>query len=84
MQQSSIFSGDQVRSVFVSDVHLGCKYCHAEALSTFLEEHEPEYVYIVGDFIDGWRLKRAWHWRPAYNRIFHRFYATAGAWATPL
>jgi UDP-2,3-diacylglucosamine pyrophosphatase LpxH len=72
MEKCSIFHVSRVRSIFVSDVHLGCKYCHAETLSAFLEEHEPEYVYLVGDFIDGWRLKRVWHWRPAYDRIFQR------------
>jgi UDP-2,3-diacylglucosamine pyrophosphatase LpxH len=72
MENHAIFSGNRIRSIFVSDVHLGTKYCHAEALAVFLQEHEPEYIYLVGDFIDGWSLKRAWHWRPAYNRILHR------------
>jgi UDP-2,3-diacylglucosamine pyrophosphatase LpxH len=41
-------------------------------LLSFLQQHDPEYVYLVGDFIDGWRLKKSWHWRPEYNQIFHR------------
>ncbi|MCL4206455.1 MAG: UDP-2,3-diacylglucosamine diphosphatase [Pirellulaceae bacterium] len=62
----------RVRSIFVSDVHLGCRYAHAGALLDFLMQHDPEYVYLVGDVIDGWQLKRRWHWRPEYNQIFHR------------
>jgi UDP-2,3-diacylglucosamine pyrophosphatase LpxH len=61
-----------VRSIFVSDVHLGCRYAQAEALLSFLMQHNPEYVYLVGDVIDGWQLKRRWHWRSEYNQIFHR------------
>jgi UDP-2,3-diacylglucosamine pyrophosphatase LpxH len=61
-----------VRSIFVSDVHLGCRYARAEALLDFLKQHNPEYVYLVGDVIDGWQLKRRWHWRSEYNQIFHR------------
>ncbi len=61
-----------VRSIFVSDVHLGCRYAQAEAFLSFLMQHNPEYVYLVGDVIDGWELKRRWHWRAEYNQIFHR------------
>jgi UDP-2,3-diacylglucosamine pyrophosphatase LpxH len=38
----------------------------------FLHCHEPEFLYLVGDIIDGWRLKRSWYWRPVYNLIFER------------
>lgn len=61
-----------IRSIFVSDVHLGCRYAQAEAFLSFLMQHTPEYVYLVGDVIDGWELKRRWHWRSEYNQIFHR------------
>ena len=62
----------RVRSIFVSDVHLGCRYAHADALLDFLKQHDPEYVYLVGDVIDGWQLKRRWYWQPEYNQIFYR------------
>ena len=62
----------QVRSVFVSDVHLGCKFGNAEAFLEFLNSVQPEYLYIVGDFIDGWRLKRSWHWTDTYSFILKR------------
>jgi UDP-2,3-diacylglucosamine pyrophosphatase LpxH len=63
-----------VRSIFVSDVHLGCKHAKADRLLTLLTEHDPEYLYIVGDFIDGWQLKRRWHWSPVYSRILMRLF----------
>lgn len=62
----------KVRSVFVSDVHLGCKFGNSEAFLDFLNSVQPESLYIVGDFIDGWRLKRAWHWSDTYSFILKR------------
>jgi UDP-2,3-diacylglucosamine pyrophosphatase LpxH len=61
-----------VRSIFISDAHLGCRYTHAEALLAFLRNHQPQYLYIVGDFIDGWRLKRSWYWSDTYTYLLKR------------
>ena len=60
------------RTLFISDVHLGCRYAQAERFMTFLESVNPERLYIVGDFIDGWRLTKRWHWQRVYVRIFQR------------
>ena len=60
------------RTLFISDVHLGCRYAQAEKFLAFLEQVQPEQIYIVGDFIDGWRLSRRWHWQPVYVRILQR------------
>lgn len=60
------------RTLFVSDVHLGCRYSQAEHLYSLLISTQPERLYLVGDFIDGWRLKRRWHWREIYIRILQR------------
>ncbi len=62
----------RLRTLFVSDVHLGCRYSQAEEFLAFLEGIEVERLYLVGDFIDGWRLKRRWHWQAVYVRIFQR------------
>lgn len=56
-----------IRSIFVSDVHLGCKYSQADALLAFLRNHEPQHLYLVGDFLDGWRLSRSWYWNDTYT-----------------
>jgi len=46
------------RSIWISDVHLGTRGCQAEMLLDFLKYTESEYLYLVGDIIDGWRMKR--------------------------
>lgn len=68
-----------VRSVFISDTHLGCKYSQADSLVAFLDEISPDYLYLVGDFIDGWRLRRSWHWQPAFSRVLRRLLDLAKA-----
>jgi UDP-2,3-diacylglucosamine pyrophosphatase LpxH len=61
-----------VRTVFVSDIHLGCRHSQAAAFLDFLESVEPRQLYLVGDFIDGWKLRRRWRWDPVYSRILLR------------
>lgn len=69
----------RVRAIFISDVHLGCKYAQAEALLAFLSQHQPQTIYLVGDIIDGWRLKNSWHWEPVYNQILRRLWELAAS-----
>ena len=61
-----------VRSLFISDLHLGFRHSRARELLDFLMKHEPEYLYLVGDFIDGWSLQKGWHWQPECNLIVAR------------
>lgn len=61
-----------VRTVFVSDIHLGCRHSQAAAFLRFLESIQPRQLYLVGDFIDGWKLRRRWRWNPIYTRILLR------------
>lgn len=61
-----------IRSLFVSDIHLGCKHAQAAEFLELINRFEPENLYIVGDFIDGWKLKRKWRWLPVYDKIFQR------------
>lgn len=60
------------RSVFISDIHLGTKGCQAELLLDFLREVEADTWYLVGDIVDGWRLKRKWHWPQAHNDVVQK------------
>ncbi|HEY3963187.1 MAG TPA: UDP-2,3-diacylglucosamine diphosphatase [Planctomycetaceae bacterium] len=62
----------RIRSIFISDVHLGCRYTHADSLLAFLKNHQPQYLYIVGDFVDGWRLRKSWYWNDTYTFLFKR------------
>ena len=62
----------QVRTLFVSDVHLGCRYAQAENFLSFIESIRPQRLFILGDFLDGWKLKAGWHWPETYTRIVQR------------
>ena len=57
------------RAVFISDVHLGTKGSKAEMLAAFLAEASCETMYLVGDIIDGWRLKRSWFWDRHHDAV---------------
>lgn len=60
------------RTLFISDVHLGSKPAKAEYLLDFLRHHEADRIYLVGDIIDGWRLKRTWHWPQTHNDVVQK------------
>ena len=60
------------RALFISDVHLGTRGCKASLFLDFLKYHEADYVYLVGDIIDGWRLKRGWFWPQTHNDIVQK------------
>ncbi len=60
------------RAIFVSDIHLGTRGCQAEMLLDFLKHTESDYLYLVGDIIDGWRLKRAWFWAQSHNDVIQK------------
>ena len=56
-----------VRTVWISDLHLGTPGCQAKALLDFLRDVECETLYLVGDIIDGWQLRRSWYWPQAHT-----------------
>lgn len=60
------------RSIFISDVHLGSKGCQADALCAFLKANTCEHLYLVGDIIDGWRLRKKWFWPQAHTNVIRR------------
>ena len=60
------------RSIWISDVHLGTVGSKAEHLLDFLKHTESEFLYLVGDIIDGWALKRSWYWRQAHNDVIQK------------
>lgn len=57
------------RTIFFSDVHLGTRTCQADALIAFLREHEADTVYLVGDIVDFWRIRRGTVWPQAHNDV---------------
>lgn len=60
------------RSLFISDVHLGTKGCQADLFLDFLRVHEADTIYLVGDIIDGWRLRSGWYWPQAHNDVVQK------------
>lgn len=60
------------RTIWISDVHLGTRGCKAEYLLDFLKSTESDTLYLVGDIIDGWRLRRSWYWPQAHNDVVQK------------
>ncbi len=60
------------RAVFISDLHLGTAGCQAVALLDFLRHHPSQTLYLVGDIIDGWQLRRRWFWPQAHNDVVQK------------
>ncbi len=60
------------RTVWISDVHLGTRGCNAPLLLDFLRDAECLTLYLVGDIIDGWRLRRGWYWPQAHNDLVQK------------
>ena len=72
MLEPATDSTKQVRTLFLSDVHLGMKGCQADKLLEFLREYDAETIYLVGDIVDGWQLKASWHWPQTHNDVVQK------------
>ena len=57
------------RTIFISDCHLGTAGANAAMLLDFLKRHECETLYLVGDIVDGWQLRKGWYWPQAHNDV---------------
>ena len=57
------------RTIWISDVHLGTRGCNCELLLDFLDHTDCDTLYLVGDIIDGWRLKKRFYWPERHNAI---------------
>ena len=57
------------RTIWISDVHLGTSGCQAKRLLEFLKATESDKLYLVGDIVDGWQLKRRWYWHQTHNDV---------------
>jgi len=60
------------RTIWISDIHLGTRGCKAEFLLDFLRYHESEFLFLVGDIVDGWRLKNNWFWKQSHNDVVQK------------
>jgi UDP-2,3-diacylglucosamine pyrophosphatase LpxH len=60
------------RTLWISDIHLGTSGCKAEYLLDFLKHTESETLYLVGDIVDAWQLKKGWYWRQSHNDVVQK------------
>jgi UDP-2,3-diacylglucosamine pyrophosphatase LpxH len=73
LPKPALEEGDlRYRTIWISDVHLGTKGCQADALLDFLKYSECETLYLVGDIVDGWRLRKSWYWPQAHNDVVQK------------
>jgi UDP-2,3-diacylglucosamine pyrophosphatase LpxH len=61
------------RTIWLSDIHLGTRGCQADVLLDFLKHTESEFLYLVGDIVDGWHLRKRWYWPQAHNDVIQKF-----------
>src|SRR3982074_669123 len=57
------------RTIFISDTHLGTRGCKAETLADFLAHNDCETLFLVGDIVDGWQMKRRWFWSEEQSQV---------------
>lgn len=62
----------KLRTIWISDVHLGTAGCQAGLLSDYLHSVECDTLYLVGDIVDGWRLRKGWYWPDQHNEVIRR------------
>ncbi|NBN93349.1 MAG: UDP-2,3-diacylglucosamine diphosphatase [Betaproteobacteria bacterium] len=60
------------RAIWISDIHLGTSGCQAECLLDFLRHFESDRLYLVGDILDGWQLRKGWYWPQAHNDVVQK------------
>ena len=60
------------KTIFLSDIHLRSRACQADLLLDFLKYNDSEKIYLVGDIVDGWRLKHSWYWPQSHNDVVQK------------
>lgn len=65
------------KSIFISDLHLGTRGCQAEELCAFLKSHTCDNLFLVGDIVDGWRLKKRWYFPQSHANVIRRILTAA-------
>jgi UDP-2,3-diacylglucosamine pyrophosphatase LpxH len=70
--KTNVSTAQHFRSIFISDLHLGTTRAQCDAVLHFLRETESEYLYLVGDLIDSWSLKKHWYWDQKQNDVIQK------------
>src|SRR5690606_19757391 len=72
IREACVAERRKFRTIWISDIHLGTRGCNAELLIDFLDHTDSATLYLVGDIIDGWRLKKRFYWPAAHNDVVWR------------
>ena len=59
----------RLRTVFISDIHLGFRGCSADLLLDFLHHIEADTLFLVGDIIEVWSMKKTMFWPQSHNNV---------------
>jgi UDP-2,3-diacylglucosamine pyrophosphatase LpxH len=70
-------SCERARTIWISDLHLGLRYSRTRDLLDFLDRYRPSQLYLVGDIVDGWSLKRSWYWSDETNAVLQKLLSLA-------
>ncbi len=62
----------KIEALFISDVHLGSKGSNAEDVLEILKKYQPNYLFLVGDIIDGWLLRRKFRWPQSHTNVIRK------------
>jgi UDP-2,3-diacylglucosamine pyrophosphatase LpxH len=62
----------KIEALFISDVHLGSKGSNAEDVLEVLKKYQPNYLFLVGDIIDGWLLRRKFRWPQSHTNVIRK------------
>ena len=72
MPSGHLPSGHAYRCVFISDTHLGTRGCRGAFLADFLCQASCDHLFLVGDIIDGWRLRKSWYWDESHDEVLRQ------------
>lgn len=72
MTEADAAAVSRYRSIWISDVHLGTRGCKADYLLDFLKSTDSDTLYLVGDILDGWRLRKSWYWPQSHNDVVQK------------
>ena len=72
MSDTPDFPACKIRSLFLSDIHLGTRACRAEDLLALLRAYDCENIFLVGDIIDFWAMSRGIYWPELHNTVVQK------------
>jgi UDP-2,3-diacylglucosamine pyrophosphatase LpxH len=75
----SALTKSSYRAIFISDTHLGTKDCRTDFLVDFLRRTQSENLFLVGDIVDGWRLRKSWFWDKTHDEVIRLILSKARA-----